>query len=135
MACNENGTQLRAAKPGGRVDRNQKKNQSSLAEQARASEKKRAGRRIHKIVLPRTKEKDFIPREHMFAGVVPKFIIKDGAAAEIMQERKDRKHNRDRDKDQKQYTKTHRAVESALQRGETSRADESVRLAEAPTCD
>jgi len=104
-----------------RVDGNQKKNQPALAKQARASEKKRAGRRIHEIVLPRTKEKNLVAREHMFAGVVPELVIKEVAAAKVMQQRQRGKHSRRRDKDEQHGTKPERAAESLVKRPERIR--------------
>src|SRR4029453_16739221 len=81
VASSENGAQLRPAKTSQAVDCNQKKNQSSLTKQTCAGQKKRAGRRVHKIVLPSAKEINLITRPHVFAGGVPEFVIKDGLAA------------------------------------------------------
>src|SRR6266581_1764674 len=101
----ENGTQPGTIKPCRRVNRDQQKDQSSLSEQACTSEKKRAGRRIHEIVLPRAKEINFMACKDMLPGFVPKFVIKESAAPEVAQKRKSRKHNRRDDKHDEQCAK------------------------------
>src|SRR5262245_4035183 len=88
VAFSENGAQLRAAKPCRGIDRDEKENQSSLAKKSRARQKKCARRWIHEIVLPSTEEIDLVTGEHMSAGRVPEFVIKNGAPTEAMQERK-----------------------------------------------
>src|SRR5207249_10264551 len=88
----------------------------SLSEQACTSEKQRAGRRIHEIVLPGAKEINFMACEDMLAGFVPKFVIKESAAPEVAQKRKRRKHNRRDDKLDEQCAKSGGAVDSTTQR-------------------
>src|SRR6266513_3949756 len=100
MARSENSTKLRAVKPRDGVDRDEKKNQSSLTEQTRAREKKRARRRVHEIVFPSTEEINFVACQHMFAGGVPEFVIKDCMTAEIPQKRKRGEDCRGNDKEQ-----------------------------------
>jgi len=86
--------QLRAAKPGGRVDHHKKENEPSLPEQTCACQKERAWRRIHEIVFAGAKEKDFIACQHMFAGGVPEFVVKNRVAAEVAKKRKRRENCR-----------------------------------------
>src|SRR5207247_7510715 len=117
IACGENGAQLRAIKPGDRVDRDEEKDQSSLAEQARACQKKRARGRIHEIVLTRAKEIDLTASEHVFASGVPEFVIKNAVAAEVSQERKHGKDSRRHDKSPKQSAPHCGSVHSAIQGG------------------
>src|SRR4029077_7601861 len=109
----EDGTQSGTIKPGRRIDRDQEKNQPSLSEQACTSEKQRAGRRIHEIVLPRAKKINFMACEDMLAGFVPKFVIKESAAPEVAQKRKSRKHNRRYDKNPCERAQALRAVDSS----------------------
>jgi len=54
--------------------------------------------------------------EDMLPGFVPKFVIKESAAAEIAQKRKSRKHNDYHQKDDEQCAKSGGAVDSTTQR-------------------
>jgi hypothetical protein len=88
LANGKIGAQLRAAKPRCGVDHHKKKNEPSLPEQTCARQKERAWRRIHEIVFSGVKEKDFIARQHTFAGGVPDFVVKNRVAAEVAKKRK-----------------------------------------------
>ena len=57
----------------------------------------------------------------MFAGVVPELVIKEVAAAKVMQQRQRGKHSRRRDKDEQHGTKPERAAESLVKRPERIR--------------
>src|SRR5262249_21339472 len=115
VASSENGAQLRAAKPGSGVDRDEKKNQSSLTKETRARQKKRARRRIHEIVFPRTEKIDFIARQHMLASGIPELVIEDRMAAPVTQERKHREDNRRYEKRREQYAKSERVIGSTIE--------------------
>jgi hypothetical protein len=108
-------TESRTVKPRDGVDRDEKKDQSTLTKQTRASEKKCARRRIHEIVLPGTKEKDFIAGEHALACLVPQLVIKNGAAPEITQQWKHGKQSRHHDEENQRCTESRRVVEPTVE--------------------